>query len=165
MRDISAITRQLAASAQAMRALLETVPPEQAEWKPDAQTWSLKETMQHLYNEERLDFRKHLREMFHVPPQPWGESKPKDEIAVESLAQALDGFLTEREVSLAYLRGLAAADWEITFQAPWGALKVGDVLVSWVEHDFLHLRQLNEVHHAWNVHTSRPYSTDYAGGW
>jgi hypothetical protein len=165
MIDMDSILRRLAANAQAMRALLESVPAEQAEWKPDADTWSLKETLEHIYNEERIDFRKHLREMFHDPPLPWERFEDSEWLKVESCAQGLRDFLAEREASLDYLRGLDHPDWELTIQTPWRLLKAGDVLVSWVEHDFLHLRQLNEIHHAWNVHTAQPYSTEYAGGW
>jgi hypothetical protein len=44
-------------------------------------------------------------------------------------------------------------------------LSAGDVLVSWVAHDFLHIRQLNEVLYAWNEKQASPYSVQYAGGW
>jgi hypothetical protein len=39
------------------------------------------------------------------------------------------------------------------------------MLVSWVEHDVLHLRQMVELLHAWNVHQAPPYALEYAGGW
>jgi hypothetical protein len=39
------------------------------------------------------------------------------------------------------------------------------MLVSWVEHDILHLRQLGELMHGWNEQQTAPYSVQYAGGW
>ena len=73
MIDIEIIIRQLTSNMESICALLESIPEAQAQWKPDPETWSLKEVMAHVYNEERIDFRKHLREMFHDPPQPWGD--------------------------------------------------------------------------------------------
>lgn len=163
--------RQLSSNAEAMRELMQTVSVEQAAWKPNPETWSLKEVMEHIYNEERLDFRKHLKEMFSRPPQTWKQSSRDEFTSFESYRQALEGFLGERDASIAWLRGLEAPDWETASHATFGpgdaviTLKAGDVLVSWVEHDFLHLRQMIELGYAWNEKQALPYSVEYAGGW
>ncbi len=170
MIDIETIITQLAADAQAIRALVGAVSDDQAQWKPAPDTWSMQQVMEHVYNEERIDFRKHLKEMFSDPPQPWG-SGPESWVGVASCRQALVGFLAEREASLAWLRSLESPDWEIESRASFGpgndviVLRAGDVLVSWVDHDFLHLRQMNELNHAWNEKQAAPYSVRYAGGW
>ncbi|MBN1401847.1 MAG: DinB family protein [Anaerolineae bacterium] len=171
MIQLNEIIRQLAASAEAVRALVAPVSDEQAEWKPDAETWSLVEVMGHLYNEERLDFRRHLKEMWSDPPQAWGVASPKEPISVGSCQQGLEGFAAEREASLAWLRSLQAPAWDVTLQAPFGpggdvlTFSAGDVLVSWLAHDYLHIRQINELLYAWAVRQASPYSVDYAGGW
>jgi hypothetical protein len=171
MIDIRHITRQLTANAQGIRNLLETISEEQAQWKPDPETWSLREVMEHFYNEERIDFRKHLQEMFSEPPQPWGRFDPASYIEVESCRQALEGFLVERDASLAWLKALKSPDWNTASKASFGPedeviiLRAGDVLVSWLAHDFLHLRQVNELLYAWNEKQAAPYSVQYAGGW
>ncbi len=127
--------------------------------------------MEHLYNEERIDFRKHLQEMFSDPPQPWGEYHRTEYLTVESCREALEGFLDERKASLAWLRSLESPAWEVTSQTPFGppgevlVLSAGDVLVSWVAHDFLHIRQMNELLYAWNSHQASPYSVEYGGQW
>jgi len=165
------IIRQLACSAQAMRILVQTISGEQAQWKPDPDTWSMKEVMEHIYNEERLDFRKHLKEMLSDPPQLWGEFRPEEYVPIGDCRQALDGFLLERDASIAWLEALESPNWEASSQAPFGpsgetlVLRAGDVLVSWVEHDFLHLRQMVELLHAWNEKQGSPYSVQYGGGW
>ncbi len=164
------IIRQLKVNAEAIRNLVETVPEAQAEWSPKPETWSLRRTMEHVYNEERIDFRKHLKEMLATPPQPWSEF-PRDEyIGVANLRQALEGFLEEREASLAWLAGLKSPDWDFTQQAVFdpehtATMHTGDVLVSWVAHDYLHIRQINELLFAWNEKDGAPYSVRYAGGW
>ncbi len=174
MIDMDEIIRRLAADAEAIRALLEPLSEEQAEWKPGPEIWSMKEVMIHVYNEERIDFRKHLKEMLAQPPRPWSAYRREELIDPPTFQQALEDFLTERAVSIAWLKELQFAEqppnWDISVEAHFGpeemlVMRAGDVLVSWVEHDFLHLRQMNEVLHAWNVHQSAPYSTRYAGGW
>ena len=78
MINIAEIIRQLTGNAEAWRALVQTFSNEQAQWKPNPETWSVREVMEHVYNEERIDFRKHLKEMLNDPPQPWGEFRREE---------------------------------------------------------------------------------------
>lgn len=162
----SDITRQLAANAAAIRALTQSIPEEQAAWKPNPETWSLHEVLTHLYNEERLDFRKHLQDILSDPIRPW-TFDPAELRSTANCRQALDGFSSERDASLAWLAALPAPDWDIRTPTPWEniTLSAGDVLVSWVEHDFLHLRQIIELLYAWNLKQADPYAVQYAGDW
>jgi hypothetical protein len=171
MINIEEIIRQLNVNAEAMRALVQTISDAQAQWKPNPETWSMKEVMEHVYNEERIDFRKHLKEMLSDPPQPWGEFHHDEYISVEGCRQALESFLVERKASMAWLKALESPNWDVVTQASFGpaaevlVLRAGDVLVSWVAHDFLHIRQMNELQYAWNEKQASPYSVQYAGGW
>jgi hypothetical protein len=164
------IIRQLTVNAQAIQAVVESISDEQAGWQPDANTWAMQTVIEHLYNEERGDFRAHLQEIFNDPPQPWGALQPPW-TSVADFRQALAGFLAEREASIAWLRTLPAPNWDATISASFGPqnelleLSAGDLLVSWVAHDHLHLRQVNELLFAWNAHQAQPYKVDYAGGW
>jgi uncharacterized damage-inducible protein DinB len=156
--------RQLTANAEAIRALVQTFSVEQAQWKPDPDTWALKDVMEHLYNEERIDFRRHLKGMFGEP------LPPREYVHVEDSQQALAGLMAEREASIAWLSTLDSPDWEVTTDLRFGpsktiTLSAGDMLVSWVEHDILHMRQLVELMHGWNERQASPYSVRYAGGW
>lgn len=171
MINLEEIVRQLAANADAMNALVRPVSAEQTLWRPNAETWSMKDVMEHIYNEERIDFRKHLKEMLNHPPQPWAEFRRDEIIPIEDCRQGLEAFLQERRASLAWLRSLPDLDWRVTSQTPFGpegdalVLSAGDVLVSWVAHDFLHIRQMNELLYAWTVQVASPYSVRYAGAW
>jgi hypothetical protein len=171
MINIEEIIRQLTGNAEAMRALVQTISDGQARWKPNSETWCMKEVMEHVYNEERSDFRKHLKEMLSDPPQPWGEWRHDDYVSVAGCREALEGFLVKREASIAWLTALESPDWDVTSQAPFGpagdmlVFSAGDVLVSWVAHDFLHLRQMIELLYAWQEEQASPYSVEYAGGW
>jgi hypothetical protein len=158
-------------NADVIRAMVQPISEEQAKWKPAAESWSLHEVMDHFYREERGDFRAHLQEMFSDPPQPWGALQPAGSRSFANCHQILGGFLQEREASVVWLRSLEVPNWEVAIQASFGpeqeilTLKAGDVLISWVAHDFLHIRQLNEILYAWNMHQGTPFSVDYAGGW
>ncbi|MBE0696829.1 MAG: DinB family protein [Anaerolineaceae bacterium] len=171
MINMAEIIRQLGVNAEAMRTLVRTISDEQASWKPAPETWSLKQVMEHVYNEERIDFRKHLKEMLNNPPQAWGSGGPEEYLSVPSCGEALQGFLVEREASIAWLKELKLPDWGVTLQVPFGpagdvmTLSSGDVLVSWVAHDYLHLRQINELLYARHEKQSSPNSVQYAGGW
>ena len=166
MIKLSEIIHQLTSNAEAIRAMVGRFSDEDARWKPDAETWSMQDVMQHMLNEERLDFRKHLKEIFHDPPQPWSRQNEAERTVVTSCREALDSFLAERQDSIAWLKVLPSPDWDLRIEAPWGGtISAGDVLVSWVEHDFLHMRQMNEILYAWNKHKAEPYSVEYAGDW
>jgi hypothetical protein len=169
MIDIADITRQLTVNGQAMRALLHSVSDEQAQWQPDPDSWRLMQVMDHIYNEERLDFKAHIKEILNDPPLPWG-GLAGQRLSGASLQQVLETFLDERESSIAWLTSLKSPDWDARISAQFGpedtvVLRAGDVLVSWVAHDFLHLRQINELLYAWNQVQAAPYSVEYAGGW
>ena len=171
MFNLEIIIQQLRDNADIIRALVHSLSDEQDQWKPDSETWSMKEVMEHFYNEERIDFRKHLKEMFSNPPQPWGDFNQDEYISVENCQQALESFLVERDDSLAWLETIEAPSWDVTSQMSFGpngdvlTLSAGDVLVSWVAHDFLHIRQINELLYAWHAQQVSPYSVQYAGGW
>jgi hypothetical protein len=171
MINIQDTIRQMTANAEAMRALTLTVSEAQAQWKPAPETWSLREATTHLYHEERGDFRAHLQELLSDPPKSWGSLRLGPHAPVESCRQALDLFLAERQASLAWLGTLASPDWEVKTEIHFGpaheamTLSAGDVLVSWVAHDYLHIRQINELLYAWQMKQASPYSLEYAGGW
>jgi hypothetical protein len=170
MINIDEITRQLTANAAAIHSLLQGISDEQAQWKPNPDAWCMKEVMEHVYNEERIDFRLHIKEYFSDPPHPWGPTDVKW-LSMADHRQALEGFLTERQASLAWLKTLAPSDWEVKSTMYFGpnreevTLHAGDVLVSWVAHDYLHIRQMNELLFAWNERQAAPFSVQYAGGW
>ena len=104
---------QLAIQADRIRALVEGVSDEQARWKPDADSWSILEVVNHLYDEEREDFRVRLDLLLHQPsevappidPQAWVSAREYNQ---RDLAESLGNFLEERQRSLDWLRGLTA---------------------------------------------------------
>lgn len=171
MLSVDEIIAQMARQAERIRVLAEGVSDEQARWKPDAESWSLLEVVNHLYDEEREDFRVRLDYLLHQPdivappidPQAWVTERGYNQ---RDLAESLDNFVAERQRSLEWLRGLAAPDFVAEVVMPWGAVyHPGDMAASWLAHDILHLRQLVELHWAWTKRSVAPFDGEYAGAW
>jgi len=72
----------------------------------------------------------------------------------------------ERGVSVEWLRSIGQADWKRAHEHAYlGPLRGGDLLLSWVNHDHLHLRQLVQRLYQFSSRAGVPYSCDYAGPW
>lgn len=165
------LTSQLEHNALSIGQMVYGVTAEQARWRPGAESWSLLEVVNHLYDEERFDFRDRLDIILHRPEQAWPPIDPQGWVAGRQgregdLQTSLQNFLDERRRSLEWLHNLAAPDWELTSQAPWGkSMRAGDMFAAWAAHDLLHLRQLVELKWAYMTRQARPYQVRYAGEW
>lgn len=168
--DISIVSNQLKAQGEAILQFAEGLSLEQARWKPDEKSWSVLEVLNHLMDEEVLDFRRHLDHLLHTPDAPWPEIDPQGWVTVKrynerQLDATLAAFAHEREASLKWLDTLQNPNWDSAAVMPWGSLTAGDMLASWLAHDLLHLRQLIELRYALAQESCLPYSVEYAGGW
>lgn len=166
-----AIARQLTQQAQTIRTLVEQATQEQARWKPNAEEWSILEVINHLYDEEREDFRQRIDYLLHKPgegpppidPQGWVTTRAYNE---RELIPSLQNFLHERDESVAWLHNLCAPNWSASYSHPEGfTLTAYDLLVNWAAHDLLHLRQLIALHYAWHQTQIGDSSLAYAGDW
>jgi len=164
------LRRELAHGVEIVRQLVAGVSPAEARLKPTPETWSILEVVCHLYDEEREDFRPRLDIALHRPEEKWPKIDPAGWVTTRKyndrdLVQALDGLLTERESSLTWLHGLSEPNWEAEYAAPFGPIKAGDLLASWVAHDNLHTRQLVELRRSRLLGMVAPYRVKYAGDW
>lgn len=160
----------LAENARRIGGLVEDVSLEQARWKPDPESWSVLEVVNHLLDEEKLDFRVRLDITLHRSGESWPAINPplwvtERRYNEQDPAESLSAFLAAREDSLAWLKNLSLPDWEVSHEAPWGQMRAGDLMASWVGHDLLHMRQLVELHWAYVQKEVQPYSMLYAGEW
>jgi uncharacterized damage-inducible protein DinB len=171
MMNLDLCTIRFAYNAEVITALVKGVSLEQARWKPSADGWSILEVVNHLYDEEREDFRQRLDLLLFQPEAEFPPIDPNGWITLRhynerDLAVSLTNFLQERQNSLAWLRGLLEPDWESGRMAPWGSkIRAGDILAAWLAHDFLHMRQLNELHYKYWQETAVAYDIRYAGEW
>jgi hypothetical protein len=168
--DHDLLITQLANQARSIQNFTGGVSPEQARWKPDPISWSILEVINHLYDEEREDFRRHLDDALYHPEKPWHPIEPQAWVNERrynerDLQQSVRNFMEERQTSLAWLRKLEDPDWQVDYQAPFGPITAGSLFAGWVAHDLLHLRQLVELHFAYTTLQAQPYVLRYAGEW
>ncbi len=169
--DFEYCKSQLRRNGARISELVAAVSSQEARWKRDPETWSILEVVNHLYDEEREDFRVRLEIILHRPEKDWPPIDPQGWVTSRKynereLKDSLENFLAERQASLAWLDSLSAPDWSAECRAPWGGrIAAGDMMAAWVGHDLLHMRQLVEIHRAYMVHTLQPYSVEYAGPW
>ena len=168
---LEAAIEQLKAHGTSINQLCLSVSDEHARLKPDANSWSILEVINHLYDEEREDFRQRIDLTLHQPEVDWPPIDPAGWVTSRAyqqrdLQESTANFAAERERSLAWLQTLQDADWERSRTHPAGfTLRAGDLLAAWVAHDMLHLRQLIELHYHLATLQAQPYSVDYAGDW
>jgi hypothetical protein len=161
--------QRLESGCESIRPLIVDVSDEQARWRPAPDKWSILEVVNHLYDEERLDFRARLNHILSGAPPPWPALDPQSWVVERrynerDLTESLGKFLRERSESLAWLKGLSSPDWEATYNHPArGPLTAGDLLASWVAHDLLHIRQLAKLHYQYLSVAFEGRNIDYAG--
>lgn len=166
--DIGFFKNTLIHGAEAVKTILSEITEEQAKWKPAPDKWSLLEVLNHLYDEEILDFRGRLELTLRDPKEPWPPNDPEAWVVERkynerNLEESLGNFLEEREKSIAWLEGLESPNWDNTYEHPIvGKLSAGDLLASWAAHDFLHIRQMAMLRVEYVTHRAKPYSTRYA---
>ena len=165
--NVNELSGQLESTIEVIKALAR-IPVEQARWKPAPASWSILEVINHLYDEEREDFRVKIDLTLHHPgkpwppidPQGWPESRKYNE---RNLDESVENLARERVESLTWLTTLDSPDWELAYDHPsLGRLRAGDLMASWVTHDFLHIRQLNRLRKSLADRMIVPYNSGYA---
>ena len=170
MMNPSYLIDQLGENAGRIAALVKGVSPEDMRWKPDPSSWSFLEVINHLWDEEREDFRVRLGITLDGAGQEWPPIDPEGWVTsrrynARDFDLSLAGFLSEREVSLLWLRSLGDVNWDAEYEASFGVMRAGDLLASWLSHDYLHTRQIVELHRARGLARSGIYLAKYAGDW
>ena len=164
------LKRQLALNRDRVAALARGISRDQAIWRPNKESWSILQVICHLADEEEFDFPVRLRMILEKSEKEWPKIDPagwvKEHGYNESdLFETLNRYVALRNEALAWLDSVENPDWDTKFEAPFGEISAGDMFVSWVSHDSLHLRQLIELQRSYLVEQAKPYSLDYAGDW
>ena len=156
-------------NAEVIGHLVDDVSEVQARWKPAPEEWSVLEVVNHLVDEEREDFRKRLDLILHYPEQAWPSIDPAGWVSERrynerDLSKSLTNFLEERETSLTWLGNLSDPDWnQVSHRRPrFGSMVAKNMLASWLAHDWLHIRQLNQLQYQY---LAQSYQVGYAGDW
>jgi hypothetical protein len=162
--------QELQYSTEMIRAFLSGVTQEEAQIKPDPESWSILEVTCHLYDLEREDFREHLDFILHRQEEAYHAIDPQAWILERNYNQqdflVMQGkFFAERQKSLAWLQEISASDWDISYTSQYGSVSAGEMFSCWIAHDNLHLRQLVELRRARIEKITKPYPIEYAGDW
>lgn len=171
--DLAWAIAQLTRQAAAIAALVDGIDAEQARWKPAADAWSVLEVINHLYDEEREDFRRRLDLTLYQPEADWPPIDPVGWVTQRSyntrdLDESLANFRHARGESIAWLQSLQSPDFNQSRplrSLPGVRIRAGDLLAAWVAHDVLHLRQLVELKYGYLKQQCQPYDVRYAGEW
>jgi hypothetical protein len=168
--DFATLYLELIDSTQMIGSMLAGISAEEARIKPSATAWSILETVCHLYDEERMDFRPRLEAILLRPEAEWASIDPEEWVTgrrynEQDLSEMKERFFAERNRSLDWLRGLEHSDWTLNRASSLGTITAGDMLASWVAHDNLTIRQLVELRRARLERITRPHNLDYAGDW
>lgn len=168
--DVNYFGTRLSANRGVFESLMKDVGLEQARWKPSLNKWSMLEVINHLYDEEREDFRLRLGLVLADPAQAWPPIDPPNWVTTGGYNErdpvtSLNNFLAEREKSLSWLKQLSAPNLQNRYEHATGPITAGDLLASWLAHDFLHIRQLARLHWQYVGSLVDPYRTTYAGPW
>lgn len=167
---VNYIIEQLESNTETFRQLLEAIPKEEYLWKPQPEKWCLLEVVCHLYDEEREDFRARLKQVLDDPEQGLNQIDPEGWVAArkyieQDYDQKLNDFLTERELSVDWLRTLHEPKWDNAYIHPkFGPLTAAMFFANWLAHDYLHIRQIIGIKHAYLKEVSGQY-LKYAGDW
>jgi hypothetical protein len=163
------IIAHLGVNSDVFKYLFQSVSDEQACWKPGEERWSILEVINHLYDEEREDFRKRLELVLNNPEEQWPPIDPegwvvKRKYNERNLSQSLHNFFEEREKSLLWLKKLDWPDWQATHHhAQMGPMSAELILANWLAHDLFHIRQVTDLQFAYLTKVVKPVSLDYSG--
>mgnify|MGYP006280176101 CR=1 FL=1 len=168
--DIEKCIAMLSNNKIRIQTLLQGVTQEEARYKPHPDSWSMLEVINHLFDEEKEDFRHRLKGVLHDPTRDLPPINPEAWIMDRSyntreFLDSIHNFLDERDKSLQWLKSLSSPDWDQTYQRGDFTIRAGDIFASWIAHDQLHMRQLIELQREILLMAAGSYQVDYAGLW
>ncbi len=169
--NLAPIQARMETFPAALDALLHGLSAADASWRHDGEAWSIVEIVDHLVDEEMLDFGVRLGLVLDDPAKDWPAIDPEGVVAARrdgehDLGIALRRFGKLRATSVEWLGELGEdVDWERAKEHPrLGRLSAGELLASWADHDVLHLRQVADRLHRL-VGRDAGFGSGYAGPW
>jgi len=164
------IVEQLQKNKFVFQSLLEGVPKEFITWRPKPTKWCLLEILCHLYDEEQFDFRFRTQWVLEKPKQLPPPFNPlawvkEHKYMGQEYNEMIQKFLSERDVSIAWLKNLKNPNWENSYMHPkLGKTTAKYYLCNWLAHDYLHIRQI--IKHKFDYLNSQTNENlEYAGIW
>ncbi len=165
------VTDKLEDNLGAFKSFFIRISQDQAIWKPLPAKWSLLEVLNHLYDEERYDFRQRIDFALLQPEKEWKRIQPvkwcdEEYYNLKDFSTSLENFLAEREKSIHWLRKLHTQNWDAVDNYPYGiVLSAKQALVNWLAHDYLHMRQIIALNWKYLELIAPATDLNYAGNW
>jgi len=166
--ELAKVIDHFECNSKAIAALLGNISDEQARWKPEGK-WSILEIVNHLYDEERDDFKLRLTLIIEDPRAAWPPIDPQTWITERKynerdLAESVQRFLKERKDSILWLKSLHNVPWSNSKEHPTaGTMTASRLLYSWLAHDYLHIKQITIMLFNYLQKDVSPISLNYAG--
>jgi len=164
------IINRLADNKEVFASLLQNIPEELTKWHFDEKKWSLLEIVNHLYDEEREDFRCRLDLTLGEPAVEWPAIDPANWVTDRNymdrnFIESVDAFLNERKKSIEWLISLDTPNWKSSYHHKLlGPMSAENILANWLAHDLLHIRQITTIQ--WKYLSNMSESNlSYAGDW
>ena len=143
--------RQLEATPEILRLLMEGLSDDDTKWKPAPNRFSIAEVLEHLSHVEGHCFRSRIERMVEEDNPAIEEYDQEALFAAGQYSgreaeDSFDHFEEQRELNIEYLRGLDASVVNRTgAHAVLGAITVSHLLNEWAFHDLGHIRQIAEI--------------------
>lgn len=168
--NLHTIIQELDGNGRVFKETLSGLSKDLVLWKDRPNGWSILTIVCHLVDEEQEDFRTRVKHALETPDKPLVPIDPVGWISQRNYEEQdfrtmLQRFLDERKKSIDWLHGLEGANWENSVQHPdLGKITAHSFLVNWLAHDYHHIRQINNLKHAYLKQNSGD-SLSYAGKW
>lgn len=162
---------RLSSNAKVLESLCQETADEQSLWKQSPEKWSIQQVVYHLSRTEEKDFRPRLEKTLRDKDEDWTpivatEMRLEETGGANNLNEYLQKFLAEREKSIAWLKTIENPAWENSHRHNEQlTLAAGDLLASWLAHDYLHIKQIVRLQYDYVNFIAGNYNTDYAGEW
>jgi len=169
--EIKSIISKLDKNSSVFKSLFINILVDQIHWKPNENKWSMLEIACHLLDEEKEDFRQRIDFTLHKPGESWPSIDPQEWVKLRNYAgndfeETVSAFLKERKKSIKWLKNLQNTNWATSYNHPTaGPVLAEQLLVNWLAHDLLHIRQITAMNYLYLKEKSKPLKLDYAGKW
>ncbi len=131
--------------------LTSTLTDAALDFRSDPDEWSIREIMAHLVDDEMFVMRTRMERIMkeEVPELPSHDEKKwysQRNPSRDTISELLSDFATQRAASLGILTLLRDEEWARTAYHPeYGHFTAEAWLGSWVEHDLVHIRQIEQA--------------------
>lgn len=166
----SLIIKKLANNQGVFQHLLTGLSKTEVLWRLYPTHWCLLEILCHLHDNEHEDFKVRVQSVLENPTTPFISIEPflwvkERGYITQNFDEKLSAFLQKRSDSIKWLESLEQPSWDNTYHhETYGPLTARNLLVNWLAHDTLHIRQITRINYLYLKEYSGE-NLSYAGVW